>query len=211
MSKFFEETKICSGPLCKGKEKPLSKFWKNKTKKDGFNAWCIDCCKCFMKEYRQREYVKVRKNELRHVKGEYQPLGENKYCGPYLGVFVAENVLSKVFKNVEKMPYGNPGYDFICNKGYKIDVKSASLTKSYTSKNPLWKFKIKKNILADYFLLIGFDNREDLNPLKIWLIPGIILNNKQILGITNILSSLQKWEQYELKDKLKQVITCCDI
>ena len=41
----------------------------------------------------------------------------NKKSTNYLGCTIAEKVLSKVFKDVKVMSYGNPGYDFICSKG----------------------------------------------------------------------------------------------
>ena len=109
------------------------------------------------------------------------------------------------------MPNNNPGFDFICNKGYKIDVKSSVLLKGgKRDKNLGWSFAINKNKIADYFLLIGFDNREDLNPLKLWLIPGNILNEQKGKHITNIEKVLLKWKQYELNNELEKVIICCN-
>lgn len=127
----------------------------------------------------------------------------NPNCSSYLGVYIAERVLSKVFKNVERMPYGNPGYDFICDKGYKIDVKSTCHTKSRCKK---YTFSIKRNKITDYFLFLAFDNRQDLNPLHLWLIPGHIVNNKITIEISE--STLDKWSEYE--QPINKVISCCD-
>jgi hypothetical protein len=85
---------------------------------------------------------------------------ENKDCPQYLGIHVAERVLSNVFKDVERMPMNNRGYDIICNHNKKIDVKS-----SCQREIGGWMFNIKRNVTADYFLCIAFDNREDLNPV----------------------------------------------
>ena len=126
----------------------------------------------------------------------------NTECSMYLGVDIAENVLSKVFNDVEVMPPNNPGYDFICNKGKKIDVKSACLRDTYTA----WNFSIKYNTVADYFLCIAFDNRKDLNPLHIWLIPGNLINKNS--GKTISESTLYKWNKYELD--ITKTIECCD-
>jgi len=143
----------------------------------------------------------------------------NKDCGVFLGCHVAERILSHVFKDVDRMPYGNKGFDFICNKGYKIDSKSSCL------RHDIYWFQIKHNKIADYFLCIGFDNREDLNPQHIWLIKSdeiMInytrfkklnherskkLNELNTLTIAN--SKLLKYSKYELTDKLKETIECC--
>lgn len=136
----------------------------------------------------------------------------NKKCPLFLGCNVAERVLSHVFREVQRMPNGNSGFDFICGKGYKVGVKSSCLRKNNT-----YNFKIGYNKIADYFLLIGFDNIENLNPQHIWLIKGdeiIIryrtLNNFNVLTIKNTLDGLSKFLKYKLTDKLKDVISCCN-
>lgn len=127
----------------------------------------------------------------------------NKNCPGFLGVYIAEHILSHIYHNVKRMPYGHRGYDFICGKGYKIDVKSACLKENHPN---LWGFSIKRNKIPDYFLCLAFDNREDLNPLYIWLIPGYILNNK--FGTSISKSTLNKWKEYE--QSINKVITCCN-
>jgi hypothetical protein len=131
-----------------------------------------------------------------------QPINENKECASYLGVYVAECVLSQAFNNVKQMPYGNPGYDFICNKGYMVDVKSSCL-----HRNGAWLFHITHNTIADYFLCLAFDNREDLNPLHVWLIPGCDINDH--ISVTIYETTVDKWQQYERP--IDQVTTCCNI
>lgn len=133
------------------------------------------------------------------------PMSENKSCSSFLGIHVAEQVLSKVFKNVKIMPPNNPGYDFICNKGMKIDVKSAC-TKHRKHHSPSWPFTIKRNITADYFLCIAFNNRKDLKPIHLWLIPMNIIYNKYHISIAE--TTLQKWEEYELD--ITKTLQCCD-
>ena len=103
------------------------------------------------------------------------------------------------------MPYNNKGFDFICDKGYKIDVKSSCFL---TSRPNMWAFKIRYNTIADYFLCLAFDNRKDLNPAHIWLIPGHIINHQTCASISK--STLDRWHEYELIDKLGEVMTCCD-
>lgn len=151
-------------------------------------------------------------NKGRYRRGERGKMYKNKNCSDYLGVVIAERLLSKVFKNVEKMPHKYPGYDFICNRGYKVDVKS-TVVRSYVShgKNicKIINFCIKKNKIPDYFLCVAFDNREDLNPLYCWLIPGEDVNDKSTIGISpNNKKKLLKWKMYEVD--LGNITDCCN-
>jgi hypothetical protein len=127
----------------------------------------------------------------------------SKSCPLYLGCHIAEKVLKRVFNNVEMMPMMNAGFDFICNHGKKIDVKSACLSKG---KYPTWGFHIDHNKLADYFLCLAFDNRNDLNPLYLWLIPGHLVNNHIQIGVSP--STVSKWDEFALG--IDGVTTCCD-
>lgn len=124
----------------------------------------------------------------------------NKSCPTYLGITIAEKMLSKLFNNIEVMPPKNPGFDFICNNGYKIDVKSSTLH------NNQWGFCIRYNKTPDYFLCLAFDDRDNLNPQHIWLIPGYILNNQTGANISK--STLNKWEKYE--QPIDKAIICCN-
>ena len=128
----------------------------------------------------------------------------NPTCTAYLGIMVGETVLAKVFSNVHRMPYDNEGYDFICGKGYKIDVKSACL--GYKMRH--WRFNTKQNTIADHFLCLAFDNRDDLNPVHLWLIPSEVVSHLKGLSISK--GTVDKWKQYELTDKLDRVIKCCN-
>jgi len=144
--------------------------------------------------------VKTSQTKSRKKRG-ILPFSENKKCPTFLGVHVAERVLSYVFRDVKRMPMNNPGFDFICNRGKKIDVKS-----SCTRKDHGWDFRIKRNPIADYFLCLAFDNRDALNPLHVWLLPANQFN--QFVGISIRPSTLNKWAMYKLS--MTQIITCCD-
>lgn len=122
-----------------------------------------------------------------------KPMNENKSCASYLGVYIAENALRGVFDTMQRMPANNPGYDFICGKGFKIDVKSSTW---FDHGNGRWCFSINRNAIADYFLCVGFDNRDNLEPLHIWLIPGNLINHKK--NITISCNKINKWEAFEL-------------
>ena len=155
--------------------------------------------------YRHKHAEKIRdyKLEWAHKNGLTKPMSENKECALYLGVHIAERILSKIFIDVHRMPNGNKGFDFICSKGYKIDVKSACLSEN------IWHFQINKNEIPDYFLYLAFDDRKNLNPKYIWLIPNIFYKNS--IAITNSQKVLLKWQKYEQTDKLDKLIGCCNI
>lgn len=150
----------------------------------------------------RREYGR----QLRYKNNGVKPMSENKNCAYFLGVHVAERILAHVFNDVIKMPLKNPGYDLICNKGKKIDVKSACLQNMKRS-NPRWYFNIKQNKIADYFLCLAFDNRSDLNPLYMWLLPGHEFNT--ILNASIGITTINKWDKYALD--INNVKACCDM
>ena len=147
---------------------------------------------------------------------------ENKDCSAYLGVYIAERILPLLFENVERMPDGNPGFDFICGNGYKIDVKSSSL--HVYKKWEKWTFKIKQNKIADYFFMVAFNDREKLGVIHIWLIKGdsiiekttrdseeFVFNEKYAVDIGHGKKSLERYKNYEIVDKLEEVQKICNI
>lgn len=212
-SKIISETEIKRCRTC-GLEKTQDLFapWENQ---------CKACKSLYDAAWREKN--RERKNAVnlawtknnpernREIKARYRyrngvtPMAESKESASYLGVYIAERALSKFFDHIERMPFGNPGYDFVCGKGFKIDVKSACLRTQGSS--PFWMFSIKKNTTPDYFLCLGFRDRNGLEPLRVWLIPGKVINNKSGLGISNIEKSLVKWKQYERP--LDKVLACC--
>lgn len=141
-----------------------------------------------------------------HNKGKCLTYDKNMNCSLWLGIHIAERILPEIYENVEMMPLCNTGFDAICSKDYKIDVKSSCIlsNRSYNYYN----FSIKKNIIADYFIMFGFDNRENLNLLIIWLIKGteIIkgrkLNEIKELKIANSDIGINKYKKYELSNEL---------
>ena len=136
-----------------------------------------------------------------HRKEGCIPMNKNKECSAYYGVHINEGLLKRVFKNVEVMPYGHTGYDFICDNGKKIDGKS-----SMTGDKGHWAFNINHNTTADYFFCVAYDNRTDLNIIHIWLLPGDKFSH---LGMASIsLSTIHKWDEYE--QPLDKAISCCD-
>lgn len=157
--------------------------------------------------------------KMRYERGRCLPTSENKDCSLYLGVYIAERILPLLFENVEKMPDGNPGFDFICGNGYKIDVKSACL-----SRDREWVFIINKNKIADYFFMVAFDDREKLGVIHIWLIKGdsviektntyqseeFIFNEKYAVVISKGNRSLKRWKKHEKTDLLEKAQKICN-
>lgn len=176
---------------------PIENFWVRKSGKrsgDVF-SWCKTCVMDFSKEWKHRT-------------GRQQSMETNRDCSVFLGVNIAERALSRFFDHIERMVYGNRGFDFICGRGYKIDVKSGCVILE-RGKSPYWKFTTRKNEIADYFLLLAFDSRELLEPQHVWLVPSATVNDRSSIKISNIASSLSKWTQYERP--LDKLIACCNI
>ena len=128
-------------------------------------------------------------------------MSENKECPAYLGISVTEKLIYRYFRDAIRMRNGNPGYDIVCNRGKLIDVKSACL-----NTRGGWYFTINHNMIADYFVLVAWDDRENLNILHVWLIPGNVLSHLKGTRISP--STVHKWSQYE-KDVTK-MIACCN-
>ena len=203
---IYMSTKICT--KC-GENKDISQFYfyKTLTRKGKPFPYCIDCGKLRTKNWTLKNPGHSAKRS--HISGMSLPMNKNRTCPKYLGEVVAEGLLSAIFEHVEKAPMNNPGWDFRCGKRKLIDCKSACLHQGSHDSNQSWYFNIRKNQICDYFLLLVFDNRNDLYPLHVWLIPGDIINNKMGLQITNSSKSLAKWNEYE--KPIDKVIGCCNI
>ena len=149
---------------------------------------CLECA---------RESIRKRCGHL--------PMADNHECPAWLGIYIAERALSKFFDNIERLPVGSSGGDFRCGKGKLIDVKSSCPTGKQT---PCFHFNINRNIVADYFLCLGFKDRESLEPLHVWLIPGEDVNYSLGISITMGKRSLANWSKYE--KSLDKVVARCD-
>ena len=207
----MNSTKTCS--KC-SETKPLNEFYNKKSSKDGKMSHCKECdhkkCKKYREEHEEEksEYDKIwyqnHKDEIRQKAGN-QSMYENKLCAQYLGIVIAERLVRHLFKDVEMMPNGFPGYDIICNKGKKINVKAGCVTLA-NKKNPCWIFGINLNKVADFFILVAFDNRTDLNPIHLWMIPGNEINDHKT-NISISLSRIHKWDKW--KRDINDAQICC--
>jgi len=218
----MQPTKTCS--KCH-KTKPLDEFYNHKKTRDGKTTECKECSKKYQRKYNQehkerintrnQKYKKEHKREASKQNKEwYERTGrqqkgkismyEDKLCPAYLGIVIAERLVRHLFNDVEVMPYGNPGFDFICNKGKKIDVKS-SCTQISPEKYVRWKFVVDHNITTDFFILVAFDNRTDINPLYLWMIPGKEVNDQGSISISP--STIHKWDKW--KRDINDAQICC--
>ena len=172
--------------------KSLTEFNKDNSRNDGHRHDCRKCDNTASQKYQ------------RNVIGRLS-MSENKKCAAYLGIAVAERLIIHIFNDVKVMSYGNPGYDFICANDKKIDVKSGCLLLNH-GKLSRWNFNIEKNQIADYFLLLAFNSRNELEPQHMWLIPGNILNH--LTGATISPSTIDKWDQY--RQPINETVECCN-
>ena len=193
--------------------KPLDEFHNDKSRKDGKFPHCKKCkekYRCNHPEIGIKSCIKYRKThvdvirERRRQKSDGHSMYENKKCSHYLGIVIGERLVRHLFNNVEVMPFGNLKFDFICNRGKKIDVKTKCMYKRENG-NIRWKFQIKKNKIADFFILVAFDNRNDLNPLHLWMIPGNEINHQNSLSIS--VSTIHKWDKW--KRDINDAQICC--
>ena len=74
----------------------------------------------------------------------------------------------QTFENATRMPYGNPRFDWTCQKGDKIENKCRCLYYSIQNDWLGWTFGIRYNRIADWFILSALDDRDSLRPLHVW-------------------------------------------
>lgn len=152
------------------------------------------------------EYVKTRS----YYPGMPNPIKENRMDNKFIGVYIGENGITKIYEGSKRMPYNHPGYDIICQKGYKIDVKSTVLSRYNT-----FSFGIQKNRTADYFALVGFNNIIELTPLHLWIIKSDEnIHGRQLkeLGALKIIDEpqyIQEYQKYENLYRLEMLKSVC--
>ncbi|MDD5527347.1 MAG: hypothetical protein PHE11_08115 [Candidatus Omnitrophica bacterium] len=154
-----------------------------------------------------KEACAKRSREYSYRVGRTHPAKENPKCSNWLGIWIAERVLSRYFNELKRMPPNNPGYDFLCSKGFKIDVKSGCRQSYDNRRIDRWTFVIDHNKIADYFMCLAFDNRTNLNPEHVWLIPKELVSEKHAVIIYDNRNGLSKWSAYE--KPIDRVLDCC--
>jgi hypothetical protein len=180
-----ENFRICG--TC-GLTKSVLEFYPRTDRKVGYKSDCIDCI--------------IKKREKHRRSKGIQPFYENKECSQYLGVHIGEHQLAKellesYFKHVPiQMKNNNRGFDFTVD-GYRVQVKTGSMVGRHFKNGTLgWQFCVYKNKVVDYFLLIAIDDRDKLNKLYSWLVPGTKLNHLIYATISE--TTLGKWDKWKL-------------
>ncbi len=176
--------------------KANSDFWTRKSGKQVGTpmTWCKTCVTTYSRDWKHRT-------------GRQESMKTNRDCPAFLGVNIAERILSGFFNNIHRMPYKNKGYDFICGKGYKIDVKSSCIIQE-ERRSSYWQFTTRRNGVADYYLCIAFDDRNMLRPLHVWLIPNTDVKKHLNIKISTIEAKRLNWNVYE--QPIDKATNCCD-
>lgn len=161
---------------------------------------------------RAREY----KREWLYETGKCLPKEINENCSLWFGEFISQNYVMETFENPIKMHNGNPGFDWICKKGEKIDHKGACLTYIIDANWSGWVFGIEYNNIADWFILSAWDSRDSLVPLHVWIFHknDIIRERKfwrrDSFSITDTPKKLKELEKWEVTNRLEKLKELCD-
>lgn len=168
--------------------------------------------RCHKDMEHKRKYIR----EWRHTNGIQLPMDVNTDCAHYLGTIVAERqygriILPEIFGGIEQeMSYGNPWYDFLVKGNIKVDVKSCCLRemKGWIG----WEPHVRFNSVTDYFVILAFDDRENLHLVHIWMIGkneiirGDKFYNRGSIKITNKYRYLLPFKRFDWIDKLECII-----
>lgn len=179
-----------------------------------------------------------RRNLCNYKNNKRTPLPDNKDCASNLGVHIGENVfkifLEKFFEEVSGSARcsHDGGIDFICknprkdfiekyphlklkrNKEYKIQLKVRCLRYNH------WDFllysRYSKDYIPDidYFILCAFDNRDNLNPLHVWIfkndniVRGAKFIDRECFSVTNKSKYLLPFKRYDINEigELKEIL-----
>ena len=164
-----------------------------------------------------------RDREWAHDTGRNLPKEINEDCPAHFGDFT-ESLMILTFEDAVKMPCDNPGFDWTCKKGYKIDNKSRCLYYNISEDWLGWTFPIRFNKTAEWFILSAWDDRNSLNPLHVWAfhkndmviyrIGGHYILKKFCdrygISISNTQEGLKKFEKYEITNRLDKLKEFCN-
>lgn len=185
------------------------------------DKWTNAGCKTEM-EYQNKcardagfEDSNERRKEWRYNTGINLPEEFNEDCSLWFGEFISQNYVMNTFEDPIKMPSGNPGFDWICKKGQKIDHKGACLHYR-ADKSLFWLFHIRYNNTADYFILSAWDNRDSLVPLHVWIFPkndtvrGRKFWRRDSFSVADTPKGLEEFQKYEVTDRLDKLKELCN-
>ena len=136
------ETKLCK--KCKI-EKPLAKFNKNKTNKDGFQVYCKECQYIYNKEYKKKNKEKIKKynkikDKERYLKNKDKILKQHK-----------------IYNNSHKEEKSKHHHDYYVQNKEKIKKNSSKYLKDKLKKDVIFKMKFQiRNIIRNSFSKKGY-------------------------------------------------------
>lgn len=130
------ENKICSH--CNNPQ-PISKFWKNKTKKDGYDNTCSDCRNLYYKKRDKEAHKKWAQNyRLKQQNKEYEKQFRVKYKASFNGI-VTDLLSAAKYRALSKNLEFNLTREWLIEKlkPFKCEKTNLPLTKD--------KFKTSSN------------------------------------------------------------------
>ena len=158
--------------------------------------------------------------EWRHNTGRQLPItdeGNSTRFG-----YISQNYVMRTFEGPEEMPTNNPGFDWKCKNGDKIEHKGSCLQNT-RGRYPYWIFNIDWNNIADYFILSAWDSPESLIPLHIWIFHKNDMVRKGnsytvrekfwrrgSITITNTPDCLKQFEKWEFTNRLYKLKELCN-
>lgn len=221
--------------ICLGQENKIFKSFievdRKRTKKIIDNAECRNISeyldKCAQRRGFENNTDGVR--QWRHNTGRNLAMSNNPDCPSYLGINFGERPIEKFlliyFEHVRMTDYHDGGIDFVCvdpmqglidkypklklerNKEYHIQLKTKCLRLRRKGRFG-WDFVISYNNKSDYFILLGLDSKDNLNPLHIWMFHKDDIVREEIfwrrnsITITNTEEKLKEFDMHELIDEL---------
>lgn len=212
--------------------------WAKQNKDNTPNVLINSGCKTYL-EWRNKCAQNVgfendadRQRERLHNNGVNLPMEFNEECSSNFGIYKGETLFKRflltIFECVEHMESNNKYFDFICknpsqefidkypqfklerDKEYKFQLKNRCLRRSPLWNSIYWCFShIDYNKKTDYFIFCGWNDRDNQNPIHIWIfhkddiIGGDKFWRRDSLSITNKQEYINNFLNHELIDELK--------
>ena len=176
------------------------------------------------RKYRENNKKKIAEQKKKHLQANHEEINKRRRIKRRkkgilhwsevrhlrLGLYI-EKAIAKMFGSIAEVT-NNPGVDFVCPNGYKMQVKVSSMRYNH-GKHPAWSFGIRRNKVVDYFILVAVNSSEDIDkedfkPINIWLMKGKLVNKQGDVSVA--LSRISKWDEYSImKEYENKFVACC--
>lgn len=172
-----------------------------------------------------------------HQKRGILPTKDSPESPLYFGEYIEKKYVSSIFEDVKpfeypKNKYGrildvHKPYDWICKNGYKIKHVSSCIRTDSSHKHrngtpiPYYSFLLRKNPVPDYWIISGWDNRDNLEPQYVWIINGhkdfctqtsikpFFDRSMFVIYITR--KGIQRMNEYLVGNKLEELKEVCNL